>query len=53
MAFEMLDADSSGSVNFEEFVAWYKGGCPVNWDAEERVAVLFGSEVLSEVVDAD
>ena len=29
LAIEVLDADGSGSVNLEEFVAWYKGGCPL------------------------
>jgi hypothetical protein len=26
---EVLDADGSGAVNLEEFVAWFKGGCPL------------------------
>lgn len=56
MALDVLDASGDGSVNLEEFVAWFKGGCPLDLmkaaadaDALEEAEAMVAAEVLSEV----
>lgn len=33
-----MDADGNGSVNLEEFVTWFKGGCLLSQEAESEDA---------------
>ena len=40
LAMAVLDADNDGRVSLEEFVAWWRGGCPVE---KETAAGSFAS----------
>lgn len=37
-AMDVLDADGNGSVNLEEFVTWFKGGCLLSEETESEDA---------------
>ena len=48
LAMAVLDADNDGRVSLEEFVAWWRGGCPLE-PGESETGMPYDSAAAKKV----
>jgi hypothetical protein len=59
LAMKMLDSNGRGTVNLEEFTAWFTGGCPLPGraasvlEAEEATGAMEAAAVEAAAVEAE